>query len=115
MNVNPEIKLDIFTVLADPTRRLILDALSEQQKSVNELTKIVQINQSGVSRHLRILQKIGLVTYIKEKQNHVYTLQSEPLVELDQWLEKYRKQWDLRFKKLEEHLKQQKGKNDVQR
>lgn len=111
MNASIGVKFDIFTVLADPTRRLILDALSQQQQTVNELVNIVQIKQSGVSRHLSILQKVGLVTYIKENQNHVYTLQSEPLMELDKWLEKYRIQWDSRFKKLEEHLKKNKGKS----
>ena len=94
MTISTGTKLDIFTVLADPTRRLILDILSEQDKTVNELVNIVQINQSGVSRHLRILQKQGLVTYIKEKQNHVYRLPSEPLMELEQWREKYRIQRD---------------------
>ena len=112
MNLGPGIKGDIFTVLADPTRRLILDALNEQQQTVNELVNLVKINQSGVSRHLRILQSLGLVKFIKEKQNHVYILQSEPLKELDDWLVKYRKQWESRFKKLEEHLQQQKGKKN---
>ena len=113
MTISTGTKLDIFTVLADPTRRLILDILSEQDKTVNELVNIVQINQSGVSRHLRILQKQGLGTFIKEKQNLVYRLQSERLMELDQWLEKYRIQWDSRFKKLEEHLNKQKGKGET--
>lgn len=108
MNATNGLKLDIFTIIADPTRRLILDTLREQEKTVNELTSIVKIKQSGVSRHLRILQKNGLVTFVKEKQNHVYMLQSDPLKELDQWLEKYRKDWNARFSKLEKQLKKQK-------
>lgn len=104
MNVYKGVKLDIFTVLADPTRRLLLDSLREQDKSVQELADLVNIKQSGVSRHLAILSKIGLVVSQKSAQKRIYSLRVEPLQELDTWLERYRILWDSRFKKLEEHL-----------
>lgn len=110
MSLIKEVKPDIFSVLADPTRRQILDALREQDQTVKELVKRVNIKQSGVSRHLSILAKSGLVSSQKEAQKHIYSLQVEPFQELDAWLEQYRALWSSRFKKLDEHLKLQKGK-----
>lgn len=109
MNVYKGVKLDIFTVVADPTRRLILDSLREQDKSVQELADLVNIKQSGVSRHLAILAKIGLVVSQKSAQKHIYSLRGEPLQELDNWLEQYRTIWNSRFNKLEKHLNAKKG------
>ena len=103
MNVN------IFSVLADPTRRQILDILRQQDQTVNELVTKFNIKQSGISRHLNILTKIGLVTLQKDAQKHIYSLRTEPLQELDNWLGQYRLLWDSRFKKLDEHLKLQRG------
>ena len=114
MNLTKGLKSDIFIVLADPTRRQILDALREQDQTVTELVNRVKIKQSGVSRHLKILSKIGLVTSQKQAQKHVYSLRSEPLQELDKWLEQYRYLWDSRFTKLNEHLKRERIKKNEQ-
>lgn len=110
MSLAKEIKLDIFAVLADSTRRQILDALRVQDQSVAELVDQVKIKQSGVSRHLKILSTIGLVSSQKKAQKRIYSLRVEPLQELDQWLEQYRLLWTSRFKKLDEHLKSKKSK-----
>lgn len=96
---------DIFSVLADPTRRQILDVLREQDQAVTEIVSQVKIKQSGVSRHLAILTKIGLVTVHKEAQKRIYSIRVEPLQDLDKWLEKYRILWDSRFIKLDEQIK----------
>lgn len=112
MSMIKEVKQDIFSVLADPTRRQILDALREQDQTVMELVKKVKIKQSGVSRHLAILSKSGLVSSQKDAQKHIYSLQLEPFRELDSWLEQYRTLWSSRFKKLDEHLKLQKEKRN---
>lgn len=111
MSVAKGTKSDIFTVLADFTRREILDALREKDQTVTELASRVKIKQSGVSRHLKILFNHGLVTSQKDAQRHIYSLRSEPLQELDKWLEQYRILWNARFKKLDDHLKQNRGKN----
>ncbi len=110
MSLIKEVKQDIFSVLADPTRRQILDALCEQDQTVMDLVKRVKIKQSGVSRHLAILSKSGLVSSQKDAQKHIYSLQLEPFQELDKWLEQYRVLWTARFKKLDEHLKIKKEK-----
>ncbi len=114
MNVYTENTLDIFTILADPTRRLILDSLREQDKTVNELVEVVNIKQSGVSRHLSILSKAGFVSSQKSAQKRIYSLKIEPFKELEEWTERYLEHWDNRFRKLEKHLEKQKGKKNDQ-
>ena len=109
MTRNNENLKDIFTVLAEPVRRIILESLREHDQSVGELVKQVKIKQSGVSRHLRILSEAGLVESNKKAQKRIYTIKTEPLQELDKWLEDYRMLWDARIQKLTEHLQNKKG------
>lgn len=79
-----------FEVLADPTRRRIVGVLKKSECSVNEIVKAVGISQSGVSRHLRILQEAGFVEVRSEAQERIYSLRNEPFRELDGWLSDYR-------------------------
>lgn len=93
-----------FEVLAEPTRRHILDLLREQPRAVGELVDAVGLSQPGTSKHLRVLRDAGLVDVRKDAQRRVYALRVEPLAELDAWLEPYRRLWAGRLDALERHL-----------
>jgi DNA-binding transcriptional ArsR family regulator len=94
----------VFVVLAEPSRRRILDLLRERERSVGELVEDLRLSQPGVSRHLRVLREAGLVDVRADAQRRLYQLQAEPLVELDAWLEPYRSLWSERLNALEAHL-----------
>jgi DNA-binding transcriptional ArsR family regulator len=93
-----------FSVLAEPTRREILDLLRERDRSVNELVTALAVSQPGVSKHLRVLREAGLVEVRADAQRRWYRLRPEPLADLDSWLEPYRRFWDHRLDALERHL-----------
>lgn len=97
----------LFQTLADPTRLALLDALRGQERSVGELVERVDIQQSGVSRHLRILHEAGLVSVRPDGQRRLYALREEPFRELDAWLAGYRQHWEARLDRLEAALQQQ--------
>ncbi len=87
----------LFQTLADPTRLAILEALRSGEKPVSDLVDRVSIAQSGVSRHLRILQEAGLVRVRPDGQRRLYALQPERFQELDAWLDRYRDLWEARL------------------
>jgi DNA-binding transcriptional ArsR family regulator len=93
-----------FEVLAEPTRRRILDLLRERERSVGELVSRLTISQPGVSKHLRVLREAGLVEVRTDAQRRWYGLRAEPLSEVDAWLEPYRRFWAQRLDALEQHL-----------
>ncbi len=93
-----------FAVLAEPSRRRILDLLRERERSVGELVEELQLSQPGVSKHLRVLREAGLVRVRVEGQRRLYQLRPEPLAELDIWLSPYRAFWSGRLDALENHL-----------
>ncbi|PTX53644.1 DNA-binding transcriptional ArsR family regulator [Melghirimyces profundicolus] len=97
----------IFEVLAEPNRRRILDLLREREHSVGELVKETQLSQPGVSKHLRILREAGLVEVRQKAQKRVYHLHAEPLVEIDKWLEPYRRFWSDKLDALEKLLNEE--------
>src|SRR5881227_477999 len=88
---------DVFQVLADPTRRRIVDALRAGERSVNELVAVVDIGQPGVSRQLAILQDADFVTVRPEGRRRLYALRPEPFRELDEWMMGYRAMWEARL------------------
>src|SRR5215471_13991127 len=90
-------QLDVFETLADPTRRRIVQALREGEQAVNDLVEQAGIHQSGVSRHLRILQQSGFVSMRPDGQRRLYSLKLEPFLELDGWLADYRRMWESRL------------------
>lgn len=90
--------------LAEPTRRRILDAVRSDERSVGELVEIVGMHQPGISRHLRVLRDAGLVHVRRDAQRRLYRLRPEPLQELDEWLEPFRREWSNRLDNLERHL-----------
>lgn len=96
--------LAAFTVLAEPTRRRILDLLREQPRSVGELTATLRLSQPGTSKHLRILREAGLVDVRRDAQRRFYELRTAPLAELDAWLEPYRHLWARSLDALGDHL-----------
>jgi len=91
-------------VLAEPTRRRILDVLLTGPQPVGELTARLGISQPGTSKHLRVLREAGLVDVRRDAQRRVYALRPEPLADLDAWLAPYRRLWSDAFDALERHL-----------
>ena len=99
------VALEVLEVIAEPTRRRILDAVRERECSVSDLVDRVGMHQPGVSRHLKVLRDAGLVEVRRDAQRRFYRLRAEPLMELDAWLEPYRAHWAGRLDALERHLK----------
>jgi DNA-binding transcriptional ArsR family regulator len=96
--------LELLTVIAEPTRMRILDAVRERECSVGDLVDVTGMHQPGVSRHLKVLRDAGLVDVRADAQRRLYRLRAEPLRELDRWLEPYRAHWADRLDALEAHL-----------
>lgn len=90
-------QLQTFQTLADPSRFQIVEALRTGESSVNDLVARMDIHQSGVSRHLRILEESGFVTVRPDGQRRLYSLRPEPFQELDAWVTQYRKLWNARL------------------
>lgn len=90
----------VFEVLADPTRRRLIDVLRTGERAVNDLVEAVAIHQSGVSRHLGILASAGFVQVRAEGAQRLYSLRPEPFHELDAWLTQYRTVWNKRLDRL---------------
>jgi DNA-binding transcriptional ArsR family regulator len=93
-----------FAVLAEPSRRQILDLLRVRERSVGELVEQLRLSQPGVSKHLRVLRESGLVDVRVDAQRRWYQLRPEPLAEVDAWIEPYRRFWSARLDALEAHL-----------
>lgn len=96
--------LVVLDVIAEPTRRRILDEIRGGERSVGELVDQLGMHQPGVSRHLRVLREAGLVEVRQDAQRRLYRLRPEPLMELDAWLAPYRAEWAMRLDSLERHL-----------
>jgi len=101
-----------FEVLAEPTRRRILELLLERSRPVGELVDLLGISQPGVSKHLRVLRDGGFVTVRADAQRRFYELRPAPLAELDAWLAPYRRLWAGRLDALERHLDTTAGPDD---
>jgi DNA-binding transcriptional ArsR family regulator len=95
---------DAFQTLADPTRRRIVEALRDGEQPVNDIVDRLDIHQSGVSRHLRILHQAGFVRVRPEGPKRLYSLRPEPFREIDAWLTRYRGLWEARLDKLGQEL-----------
>jgi DNA-binding transcriptional ArsR family regulator len=96
-----------FAVLAEPTRRRILDELRGSDRSVNELVAALAMSQPAISKHLRVLRDAGLVSRRTVAQQRIYRLDPHPLRALDEWLEPYRLLWTRHLDALERHLDSQ--------
>jgi len=101
--------IDTFEALADRTRRSIVESLKGGEKPVGEIVKHSGIHQSGVSRHLRILDEAGFVSMRPLGQQRLYSLRPEPFRELEAWLAGYRSLWEGRLDRFAEALEQRKS------
>jgi DNA-binding transcriptional ArsR family regulator len=100
-----------FSALADPTRRAILARLAEGEATVKELSAPFSISGPAVSRHLRVLERAGLIERGREAQWRPCRLEATPLKEVAEWADDYRRFWDESYERLDEYLRQlqQKG------
>jgi DNA-binding transcriptional ArsR family regulator len=92
--------VDVFQTLADTTRLQIVEALLQGERAVNDLVEQVDIHQSGVSRHLRILGDAGFVQVRPDGQRRLYSLRPEPFREIEVWVAAYRSLWEGRLDRL---------------
>jgi DNA-binding transcriptional ArsR family regulator len=99
---------NLLLALSDQSRRTMLEELSRGPATVNELASILPIARPGVSRHLRVLREAGLVAVHKDAQRRVYSLQPQPLAELDGWLDQYRQLWQHRMDALHTEIARRK-------
>ena len=106
---------DIFQVLADPTRRRIVDALRRGERSVGELVDVVDIGQSGVSRQLAILEDADFVVVRPEGRRRLYSLRPQPFRELSAFVTAYRAIWEPRLDRMGAELERRRRKKDWKR
>ena len=90
-----------FAALADPTRRAILAKLASGEASVNDLVKPFHMSQPAISKHLRVLERAGLISSARDAQRRPRRIEAQPLAEASDWLENYRKFWEGSFQKLD--------------
>jgi len=102
--------ISTFSALSDPMRLKILEELREGEVQVNDLVERVEIQQSGVSRHLGILARAGFVNVRPEGQRRYYSLRAEPFEEIDQWVAQFRATWEARLDRFEAALKKRRKK-----
>lgn len=97
--------MDVFEAVADPSRRALLDALTERQHTAGELVEMLPgLTQPTVSRHLRVLREVGLVEVRPDAQRRIYALRADGLSEMDQWIDRHRRYWADHLDALEHHL-----------
>jgi DNA-binding transcriptional ArsR family regulator len=94
-----------FAALADPTRRAILSRLASGESSVTELAEPFHITLPAVTKHLKVLERAGLITRSRDAQWRPCHLNAEPLREVSGWVEQYRRHWEQRLDRLEDYLK----------
>jgi DNA-binding transcriptional ArsR family regulator len=94
-----------FAALADPTRRAILARLASGEASVTELAEPFAMTQPAISKHLKVLERAGLISRSRDAQRRPCQLRARPLQEVAKWAEKYRQFWDARFERLDQYLK----------
>lgn len=99
-----------FSALADPTRRAILGKLTGGEASVTELAKPFKMTLPAITKHLKVLERAGLIERGREAQWRPCRLRAEPLKEIGDWIEHYRKFWEESFDRLEEYLRELKKK-----
>ena len=100
--------MDALTVLAEPTRRRIVDELRDSERSVGELVGALDLSQPAVSKHLKVLRDGGLVSFRTAAQRRIYRLEPAPFRALDEWLAPYRRLWTRHLDALEQHLDKEK-------
>jgi DNA-binding transcriptional ArsR family regulator len=108
--MNASERLDAtFAALADPTRRGILARLASGEASVNELAEPFSMSQPAISKHLRVLERAGLITRSRDAQRRPRRLEAKPLGEASDWLARYRQFWEGTYQRLDELLEELKA------
>ena len=95
-----------FAALADPTRRSILASLTEGERCVTDLAKPHRMSLPAISKHLRVLEKAGLVRRQRRGRVHRLTIEAKPMQEAQQWIEEYRRFWEQSLDRLDTYLKE---------
>ena len=101
-----------FAALADPTRRAILARLASGQASVRELAEPFKMTQPAISKHLKVLERAGLISRGRDAQRRPRRLEAKPLAEATEWLERYRKFWEANYQRLDALLEEMKIRQD---
>jgi DNA-binding transcriptional ArsR family regulator len=105
--MNTSERLDAtFTALADPTRRAILARLAQGEASVAELAAPFRISQPAISKHLKVLERAGLVSTGQDAQRRPRRIEAKPLAEASAWIEEYREIWEANFQRLDALLEE---------
>lgn len=94
-----------FAALADPTRRAILARLASGEASVGELAAPFEISAPAVTKHLKVLERAGLITRSRQAQWRPCKIEAKPLQDASHWIEQYRQLWEARLDRLEDYLK----------
>jgi DNA-binding transcriptional ArsR family regulator len=102
----PDALSTTFAALADPTRRAILARLATGEASVTELAAPFDISQPAVSKHLRVLERAGLIEQGRQAQWRPRRLRAEPLRDIADWVDQYRRHWDESFERLDDYLRE---------
>src|SRR6266536_5207634 len=102
--MSPDQLSTLFAALADPTRRAILARLTQGEASVKQLAEPFAISPPAVTKHLKVLQRAGLITQGRQAQWRPCRLEAAPLKDVADWLEDYRQFWDESFKRLDQYL-----------
>lgn len=95
-----------LAALADPTRRAMLARLADGEATVSELAEPFRMSLPAISKHLKVLQRAGLVTRTKHAQYRPVRLAAEPLREVSEWLDRYRRFWEASFDRLDDYLRE---------
>ncbi len=106
MTMAPDRLSTTFAALADPTRRAILARLITGETSVTELARPFEMSLPAVSKHLKVLQRAGLIERSRSAQWRPCRLDARPLKEVDDWVERYRSFWEQRFDRLDDYLRE---------
>ena len=104
--------IETFAALAEPNRLRIVEFLRDGPRAVGAIGAALRLNQPQVSKHLRVLKEAGLVEAEPRAQQRLYGLRAEPLRELNEWLERYRRIWDERMDQLDELIEELKNKEE---
>lgn len=100
-----------FAALADPTRRAILARLATGEASVSQLAEPFEMSQPAISKHLKVLERAGLISRGRDAQRRPRRLEVKPLAEATEWLERYRQMWEANFQRLDALLEEMKGRS----
>lgn len=103
----------IFSALANPTRRAILERLAEGEATVNELAEPFKMTLPGISKHIKILERAGLITQGKLAQYRPCTIDATPIQEVANWTEQYRHIWESRFDRMDDYIQHLKNNQET--